>query len=105
MPDTNTCPDPEVSAYRAEMLRPALPLLLLVASACSPILAFNSLMPRDGGTVRVAKGEAYGPGARARIDVYAPEAAGERPLPVIVFFYGGSWRLLRPSSLPLWLRI
>ena len=74
------------------MLRPALPLLLLVASACSPILAFNSLMPRDGGTIRAAQGEAYGTGTRARIDVYAPAEAGERPLPVIVFFYGGSWK-------------
>ena len=75
------------------MRRTALSLLLLIAApACSPVVAFNSLMPRDQGTRRVAGGETYGPGERARIDVYAPAAHPERPLPVIIFFYGGSWK-------------
>lgn len=57
-----------------------------------PLASFNFLMPKDGGSRRIAQGLAYGPGPRHRLDVYAPRAgasAGGRP--VILFFYGGSW--------------
>lgn len=65
---------------------------LLAATGCSPLGTFNALVPKDGGSVRLARGLAYGDGPRRRLDVYAPR--GARPdakAPVIVFFYGGSW--------------
>ena len=67
----------------------ALPALL--AAACSPLTAFNALVPKDGGVVRVAQGIAYASDPHQRLDVYAPGRRGAEPLPVIVFFYGGSW--------------
>lgn len=48
------------------------------------------MVPKDGASVRVASGIAYGEGERRRLDVYAPRL-GRGPRPVIVFFYGGSW--------------
>ena len=60
-----------------------------LASACSPLTMFATLSPKDPAAV-VAKGEAYGPNPRQRLDVYAPRGArGQAPL--AVFFYGGSW--------------
>ena len=60
-----------------------------LASACSPLTMFATLSPKDPAGV-VAKGEAYGPNPRQRLDVYAPRGAkGQAPL--AVFFYGGSW--------------
>ena len=35
---------------------------------------------------------AYGPAERQRLDIYRPRGATAAPLPVVVFFYGGSWR-------------
>ncbi len=60
---------------------------LLTATGCSPLSAFNALVPKDKGAMRVGGSIAYGPDPRQRLDIYAPRA----PLPVIVFFYGGSW--------------
>jgi acetyl esterase/lipase len=56
-----------------------------------PLGSFNALMPKDRGSARVAEGVAYGAGERLKVDVYTPRAAAARPLPVILFFYGGSW--------------
>jgi acetyl esterase/lipase len=56
----------------------------------SPVAAFNRLVPKDLGSVRAAAGLAYGPGPRRRFDLYRPRRA-EAPLPVLLFFYGGSW--------------
>jgi acetyl esterase/lipase len=65
----------------------ALPFL----TACTPSLGtFDAFAPRDAGAARVARDVAYGEGPRRRLDVYAP-AGRDRPLPVIVFIYGGSW--------------
>lgn len=61
-----------------------------LALACSPLRTFDALMPKDGGVV-VARDIRYGPAARQTLDVYRPSNAGGKPLPVIVFFYGGSW--------------
>ncbi len=48
------------------------------------------LSPKARGSRRVARGVAYGPDARQRLDVYAP-SEGDGPWPVIYFLYGGSW--------------
>ena len=50
---------------------------------------FNTLMPKDPGSRRVASGIPYGDDPRQRLDLYAPRKPG--PHPVIVFFYGGAW--------------
>ncbi len=67
-------------------------LLLLLTGGCSSLGAFNALVPKDGGARLVAKDQAFAAHERGRLDVYAP--AGTRAgakVPVIVFFYGGSW--------------
>jgi acetyl esterase/lipase len=65
-----------------------------LAAACSPLGALNGvnrLTPGDGGVKRVVSGAAFGSDARQRLDVWAPEGAAGK-LPVIMFFYGGSWK-------------
>jgi acetyl esterase/lipase len=66
-------------------------LLAGLAAACAPINAFDAFVPKDGGARMVAKNEVFAGGPRGRVDVYAPRTKGAGPLPVIVFFYGGSW--------------
>jgi acetyl esterase/lipase len=53
--------------------------------------AFDTVMPKDGASRLVAADVPYGEGPRRQLDVYAPVAGAHRPLPVIVFIYGGSW--------------
>ncbi|HEV2080554.1 MAG TPA: alpha/beta hydrolase [Allosphingosinicella sp.] len=67
-------------------------LLLLLAGGCSSLEAFNALVPKDRGAGLIAKDQAFAPHERGRLDVYAPAGtrAGSK-VPVIVFFYGGSW--------------
>jgi acetyl esterase/lipase len=72
-------------------LHRAVPALGLLLAACSPLSAFDALVPKDGGARQVAKGLAYGEGPRQRLDIYVPSGAQAGPRPVIVFFYGGSW--------------
>jgi len=71
-------------------------LLLITAAvigagitACSALTTFDLLVPKDTGVRRLVANAQFGPGKRQRLDVYRPNAAG--PLPIIVFFYGGSW--------------
>lgn len=56
----------------------------------SPLHTFNTLVPKDAGGQKVASSLAYGDNPRQMLDIYAPTGGGE-DLPVIVFFYGGSW--------------
>ncbi len=63
------------------------------AAACTPLGALNGLnrlTPGDGGVRRIVDGAAYGSDARQKVDVWAPRHS-KGPLPVIIFFYGGSW--------------
>jgi len=54
----------------------------------SPVELLNKSVRTSGLTI--TRDIAYGPGPRDRLDVYRPaNAAG---LPIIVFFYGGSWQ-------------
>ena len=55
---------------------------------CAPASLLNALVP--DGAYDLAEGMAYGDGPRRKLDVYRPK--GEGPHPVVVFFYGGSWR-------------
>lgn len=62
-----------------------------LTAGCTPSLAtFDRLAPHDGGARRVVQDAGYASGPRQKLDVYAPVEAGSQ-LPVIVFFYGGSW--------------
>ncbi len=56
--------------------------------ACSPLRIINALAP--GSTYALTSGQAYGPNARQKIDVYQPNPPVP-DAPVVVFFYGGSW--------------
>ncbi|KQR87645.1 alpha/beta hydrolase [Sphingomonas sp. Leaf343] len=63
-----------------------------LAAACAPVRIFDAMMPKDGGVAMVARNVAYGGEPRQRLDVYAPRRTGAAtPLPVVIFFYGGSW--------------
>lgn len=62
----------------------------IALGGCSPLSAFNTLVPKDGGIVRIIADSPYGPDPRQKLDVYRPMNA-RRDLPVIVWFYGGSW--------------
>lgn len=64
-----------------------------LAAACSPLGALNGLnrlTPGDGGVKQLVDGAAFGADPRQRLDVWAPKGNSGK-LPVIVFFYGGSW--------------
>lgn len=66
-------------------------LALGISYAVSPLRTFNTLVPKDGGSRKVADGIAYGAGERRVLDIYAPVESGDGARPVIVWFYGGSW--------------
>lgn len=63
-------------------------LALTVFQACSPLTAANTVFVSNG--MAVETGISYADGARRALDIYAPEDAKDAP--VVVFFYGGSWR-------------
>ncbi len=63
--------------------------LALLASACSPVSLLNATIPTSG--YHVVPDLAYGTDQRQKLDLYIPDA-GTRPLPVVVFYYGGSWQ-------------
>lgn len=63
--------------------------VLTALLGCSPLTLVNGLAPDHG--FRVEKGISYGPQDRQKLDIYHPEL-NRSEAPVIVFFYGGSWR-------------
>ncbi len=71
------------------MIAAAQILALLLLAGCSLLTLVNSIAPDDGFDSR--QGISYGRHERQKLDMYMPQD----PLPgapVIVFFYGGSWR-------------
>lgn len=64
-------------------------LSLLLLTACSGVSLLNSTIPTNG--MAVHHDIPYGPGPRQALDVYTPRDT-KKPVPVIVFFYGGSWQ-------------
>ena len=82
-PDIHPRPRP------SQRLRVSLGLVAaLPASACSPAAPLNLLASRQG--LEIDRSLSYAAGPRQTLDVYRPE--GGKNLPVIVFFYGGSWQ-------------
>ncbi|UYN98392.1 MAG: alpha/beta hydrolase [Devosia sp.] len=57
----------------------------------SAIDVINFVLPKDFSSHCVARDLAYGDEGRQKLDLYAPRQHGAGPLPVVVFFYGGSW--------------
>ncbi|MGB3165562.1 MAG: alpha/beta hydrolase [Alteraurantiacibacter sp.] len=74
-------------------LSSALLVAALFIAACSfnPLRTFNALVPKDGGSERIAEGIAYGGNDRQKLDIYAPTDGDVTGRPTIVWFYGGSW--------------
>ncbi len=69
-------------------------LAAVVLSGCTGLNTLNNLnalTPGDGGASQVAHDIAFGSDQRQQLDVYAP--ANARHAPVVVFFYGGSWKM------------
>jgi len=63
--------------------------LVELLAACSPAALVDLVVPRDG--YHVARDLAYGPDPRQRLDLYVPDKL-RAPAPVMLFFYGGSWK-------------
>jgi len=73
-------------ASRRAMVMPGLAAML---AGCSPLALLDATVP---GTGRLAEaGMPYGPDPRQRLDVWVPSGA-PGPHPLVVWFYGGSWR-------------
>ncbi|PKM05527.1 MAG: esterase [Gammaproteobacteria bacterium HGW-Gammaproteobacteria-6] len=64
-------------------------LLVLLLQACSPLAPLNLIIPDS--SYRVLNDQAYGDQPRQKLDVYFPRQ-GLQEAPVVVFYYGGSWR-------------
>lgn len=70
------------------LIRAALLAAVLAVPGCSPAGLLNATVPNDGATV--VRDVAYAPGPGHTLDVYRPAKATG---PLIVFLYGGSWRM------------
>lgn len=67
---------------------------LTALSACTRLDALNGLnaiTPGDGDTLQLAADIPFGPHSRQMLDIYGPAKPASAALPVVVFFYGGSW--------------
>lgn len=51
-----------------------------------------AVLPAPAGT-RVERDISYGPHARQRFDLYAPEGGAKAPRPVVFMVHGGAWRI------------
>ncbi len=66
---------------------------VLALLGCTPAGLLNTVsrLSGDGNARRAARRIAYGPGPRQTLDVWVPQRAGDAPLPVVLFLYGGAW--------------
>jgi len=62
---------------------------LTVPAGCAPADLLNATIPTSG--LSVQRGVRYGAAERQALDLYHPDGKG-LVRPVIIFFYGGSWR-------------
>ncbi len=73
-----------------KLLSPLLAALLTVSTtACSPVKVLNSLIPTQGYAIQ--HDTPYGTLSRQKLDIYTPTIPSKHALPVVLFFYGGSW--------------
>ena len=64
-------------------------IVTFASTACSPVKVLNSLIPSNGHTVK--SDISYGSVTRQQLDIYIPKHQASNKLPVVLFFYGGSW--------------
>lgn len=51
----------------------------------------DGMMASEGDAMRVAEGVHFGDQPRQQLDIWAPKDARSKKLPVLIFYYGGSW--------------
>jgi len=88
---------PATSVYKPNRRRFGLLVHGLLAAAaalplggCAPATVLNAFVPSEGYELR--SDLAYGSGERHGLDLYIPADTTAAPAPVIVYFYGGSWK-------------
>jgi acetyl esterase/lipase len=64
-------------------------VMALLLSACKPATLLNAVIPTR--QLQRFDNIAYGNTPRQRLDIYRPLVMPTAALPVVVFFYGGSW--------------
>lgn len=64
-------------------------LFATLLTACSPVNLLNLTIPTRH--IAVNSDTAYGKLTRQSLDIYQPKLKASKPLPVVLFFYGGSW--------------
>jgi acetyl esterase/lipase len=75
---------------KLKLIQPVIAAVCALATACTPLSAFNTFAPKDPAGGPAVRGLAYGTHARQKLDVY-PALGAAGAAPVIVFFYGGGW--------------
>ncbi len=63
----------------------------LLLSACTQVGITLANMPSHFSDTQVIKDISYGEESWQKLDLYIPQKAKEKSLPVVVFFYGGRW--------------
>ncbi len=93
LPRNQRAADKHALSAAGPIIRPACCALLLMVvlalTGCSPLGMVNTIAPDDGFVLDRAID--YGPRERQQLDIYYPEIRNPQA-PVLVFFYGGSWR-------------
>jgi acetyl esterase/lipase len=72
------------------MLMRAILLVLPALAGCAPARLLNATIRTSD--LEITRDVPYAPGPRGGLDVYRPRGGTDR-LPLIVFLYGGSWRM------------
>lgn len=73
---------------------PSVTIGVLLAIGWSQLTIFNAVIPHDSASKLLVQNVSYGTNERQSLDVYGPvdsKSTGNSALPVLVFFYGGSW--------------
>ncbi|MDB5362679.1 MAG: alpha/beta hydrolase [Rhodospirillales bacterium] len=63
----------------------------LALAGCSALDVVDAVTPRGGYSVQ--SNQAYGTDARQKLDVYRPAGPDDYTRPVVLFFYGGNWKM------------
>ena len=75
-----------------------LPLMLPALAACTALTVYNDMVPQDRAKEITVRDVAYGSAHRQKLDIYLP-GKNMSNKDVVVFFYGGSWKLGRKEEL------
>lgn len=86
----------KASLWNDSVLNYALLTCALLLAACSPVQTLNALIPDRGYVLQqdLVYGDPATDQTRHKLDLYLPKASASQmsaKLPVVIFFYGGSW--------------